>query len=76
MYKGINAKVLSRVQAELKVNDSIETVQKKEQDSLRTLKAKEVKARFKQKDSTKFKEIPRRLVTDTFSRKIIQTKKS
>ncbi|WP_298329602.1 DUF4296 domain-containing protein [uncultured Dokdonia sp.] len=74
LYKGINAKVLARVQAELKVNDSIETVQKKEQDSLRTLKAKEVKAKFKQKDSTKFKEIPRRLVTDTFSRKIIQVK--
>ena len=74
LYKSINAKVLAKVQAELKVNDSIERLQKKEQDSLRTLKAREVKARFKQKDSTKFKEIPRRLITDTFSRKIIQTK--
>ncbi len=73
-YKSLNAKVLNRVKGELKVNDSIESLQKKEQDSLRTLKAREVKARFKQKDSTKFKEIPRRLITDTFSRKNIRVK--
>ena len=73
-YKSLNAKVLERVKAELKVNDSIERVQKKEQDSLRTLKAREVQAKFKQNDSAKFKEIPRRLITDTFSRKKIRVK--
>lgn len=74
LYRGINAKVLARVQAELKVNDSIETLQKKEQDSLRTIKAKEVAARFKNKDTVNAREVPRRFITDTFAKRIKQIK--
>ena len=65
MYKAMNARVLARVQVELKVNDSLETKEQKEQDSLRKIMVRSAP----KSDSLLKKQIPFRKITDSFSRK-------
>ena len=67
LYKAMNERVLERVKRELNINDSIASNEQKEQDSLRTLKAKQIRAG----DSlTKNKiDLPARKVTDSFARR-------
>ena len=66
----MNAKVLDRIKAQLAVDDSIETAERKLKDSLRTARAKELQ---KEKQSERTIEgnsgLPTRTVTDSFARR-------
>lgn len=69
-YREMNAKVLDRIKAQLAVDDSIETAERKLKDSLRTARAKELQ---KEKQSERTIEgnsgLPTRTVTDSFARR-------
>ena len=69
-YREMNAKVLDRIKAQLAVDDSIETAERKLKDSLRTARAKEIQ---KEKQSKRTIEgnsgLPTRTVTDSFARR-------
>jgi len=69
-YKAMNTKVLDRIKAQLAVDDSIETTERKLKDSLRTARAKEIQ-KEKQEQGTigSNPNIPTRAVTDSFARK-------
>jgi len=65
VYKVINSRVLERVRNELKFNDSLETKEQKERDSLRKINVRSLV----NKDTLLEKRLPLRTITDTFSRK-------
>ncbi len=69
-YREMNAKVLDRIKAQLAVDDSIETAERKLKDSLRTARAKEIQKEKQEKGKIgNNPNIPTRTVTDTFARK-------
>ena len=69
-YKAMNTKVLNRIKAQLAVDDSIETTERKLKDSLRTARAKEIQKEKQEKGTIgNNPNIPTRTVTDSFARK-------
>ncbi len=69
-YRAMNAKVLDRIKAQLAVDDSIQTIERKKNDSLRTARAKELqKEKQKERSFEDNSRIPIRTVTDTFARR-------
>ncbi|WP_299147749.1 DUF4296 domain-containing protein [uncultured Dokdonia sp.] len=69
-YKAMNTKVLNRIKAQLAVDDSIETTERKLKDSLRTVRAKEIQKEKQEKGTIgNNPNIPTRTVTDSFARK-------
>mgnify|MGYP005995598471 CR=1 FL=1 len=69
-YKAMNTKVLNRIKAQLAVDDSIETTERKLKDSLRTARAKEIQKEKQEKGTIRNNpNIPTRTVTDSFARK-------
>ena len=69
-YKAMNTKVLNRIKAQLTVDDSIETAERKLKDSLRTARAKEIQKEKQEKGTIgNNPNIPTHTVTDSFARK-------
>lgn len=71
VYMEMNTKVLKRIQEQFSIDDSLESTERKLKDSLRTMRAKEIKSENKELDSLGIKKsrFPTRTVTDSFARR-------
>ncbi len=71
-YRTMNTKVLEKVKAQFKIDDSIESLERKIEDSLRTMRAREIVDENKRRDSlglNRIKPKPSPIISDSFARR-------